>query len=150
MDYQRSITAKDSRKSIDTAKTIFMQNGFAVTKKGDGEYEFSGPGMSSTKENPLTGVSKAHMRQTGHQLKLEAELGSVRGMQWFIWIFPFALGGILFLLFNVARRGESPINWASLWAVSPWAILSPLMSRWMKRRTVRALDVLIENAAQEE
>lgn len=148
MDYQRSISLKtESRKCIDTAKMIFMQNGFLVSKKGEHDFQFTGPGMSSTKENPLVGVSTARIKLNGRQVTLEAELKSVRGMQWFIWIFPFALCGILFLVLNGSRPSGSPINWASLLAVLPWIVLSPWMSRWMKRRTIRALDVLIENAA---
>lgn len=149
MNYQRTIALSNDeiKKSMETAQAIFMQNGFAMTKKGEWDFEFNGPGMHSTKQNPLLGVSRARLKLSGRQLKLEADLGSVRRMQWFILIFPFALGLFIFLLIGAAQKNIQS-GLPVLAAVAPWIVIAPWMSRWMKRRTVRALDTLLENVAQ--
>lgn len=150
MDYQRSIPLSGNpEKSLETAKMIFMQNGFRMKKKGERDLEFIGPGMNSTKECPLLGVSLARIQVSAGHLKMEAELGSARWMQRFLFLFPFALGTILFLSFAAIQKNWS-VGFSAFLSVSPWLILSPIMSRWIRRRTTQALDVLMENAAQEE
>ncbi len=148
MDYQRTLSLQgDAQLALEKAVQIFVQNNFALKKIHSNKMELCGPGMTSTKENPLVGVSKAWLKLSGKQITLEAELGSVRRMQWFIWIFPIALGLFLFLIIGASEknfRNALPV----CWAISPWIVLSPLMSWWMKRRTLRSLNVLLENSAE--
>lgn len=36
-------------------------------------------------------------------------------------------------------------SWAYLFPVLPWVVLSPLVVRWLEKRTRTALDVLVHN-----
>lgn len=149
MDYQRTISiASDSHKAFEFVQSIFVQNNFSLKKIGSDEVELTGPGMNSTHENPLTGIAKAHIKLLGRKIKLEAELGGVRKMQWFLIVFPFCLGLFLFSFFYLQQHSIQPAL-PALYAVSPWIVIGPLMGRWIKNRTLKALDVLLENTTQQ-
>jgi hypothetical protein len=32
--------------------------------------------------------------------------------------------------------------------VAPWIVLLPLMARWMRRRTIRAIELMLQNLSQ--
>ena len=148
MDYQKTITVShDGQKAFEFAQSIFVQNNFSLKKIGSEEVEFTGPGMHSTHENPLTGVAKARIKWRGKTIQLEANLGGVKMMQWFLFLFPPCLGLFLFTIFYLVHHSiQSALP--ALYAVSPWIVIGPLMGRWIKNRTLKALDVLLENTAQ--
>ncbi|MBN2327054.1 MAG: hypothetical protein JXR73_07855 [Candidatus Omnitrophica bacterium] len=149
MEYQRTIALQgESEKAFAFAVNIFVQNNFLMKKLGSGEVELTGPGMNSTHQNPLTGVSRARLKLLRQKIQCEAEFGGVKTMQWFIILFPPGLGLFLFVLFALIQQNLRPALPALL-AVSPWVILGPMMSRWIKRRTEKALDILLDNAAQQ-
>ena len=120
----------------------------------DARLEAEGPGMNSTRENPLTGASRVRIVHRNGQLQLGAELGGVRKMCRFVAFFPMGLGLALAAFFAVLfgmilRQGPSP--WLPavipLFAVAPWPLIAPALSRHITRRTVRALDTLLSNMA---
>lgn len=147
MEYQQSIhVARDGKQAFDHIISMFTRHHFMLTKVNEKEARLKGSGMYSTKQNPLLGVSHAVLRLNGQTLKLEAELGGARFMQRFVMIFPFGLGVALALVFFAISRSYHAL--IALAAVSPWLAIAPIMSRWIRSRTVDALDVLLHNAEQ--
>ena len=71
-------------------------------------------------------------------------------MQWFLYLFPPALGGLLALTFALIPHFPRQASLAPFLAVSPWLIISPLMGRWIRKRTIRAIDTLAHNLTTAE
>ena len=124
--------------------------GFRITQRSEALIEFVGAGMTSTKQSPLTGASGIIVRARGQSLRLEAELGGVQTMSRFVLGFPFVLGlvlvGVFYLVFGQGGDFVTAAI-ATAAAVGPWIVIGPLMARWIKLRTTRALDALLENMA---
>lgn len=130
--------------ALDTARQIFVANGFAV-EVSDSELIAIGPGMNSTSQNPLVGVSRARVVVSKDVVRFVGELGGVRKMQRLVYLLPLALGisfGLIFGLTFSFRTGLS-----ALLPVLPWAIGGPIMSQWLKNRTIQAVEILLQNAA---
>lgn len=114
---------------------------------GENGFELIGPGMRSTHENPLLGVSSGACRIQGPTLELAVEFGGARMMQWFLLCFPIGLGILLALVFSFTIGGWTAITTPQL-AVAPWLVLSPLMSRWIYKRTESTVETAMQNAAE--
>jgi hypothetical protein len=156
----------DPRAVLDSAIATLTHNGFAITQRDAASASLTGPGLTSTKQNAILGASHVLLNVRGNRLEAQAELGGVDRMQRFLMRFPFllALAIGLFLgvgggLFFGAQTGAGfGAPWAPGWswllvtlgismlAVSPWFVLSPLMSRAMRNRTQTALETLVRNA----
>ncbi len=74
MEHSNSITFMGD---VDTARRILMANGFALVAHDDVSMEFTGPGMQSTKQNPILGASRITLEVDREYLRLHAELGGV-------------------------------------------------------------------------
>lgn len=147
MDYEKVLSIKsDPSKILHEAKMVLMQNNFAVSLK-DNALFLIGPGYSSTHQNPLWGISKGELLIRDDQLLFKAELNGVKNLQYFVSIFPFALGGFMSLLFLLIMQDV----WAfvvPLLAVSPWLVISPIMNRIIQTKTVDAIERLLSNLNQ--
>ena len=151
---------------LQAAVLILTTNGFAIINRDENSASLVGPGLNSTKQNPLLGASKIHLELDRQQLRLEAELGGVDSMRKFLMRFPFMLGlglGLLFGVFGGFAFGQQfgvgfGVPWAQGWAwmlvaiggamlpVTPWLFLSPLISNMIQTRTQNALATLVQNA----
>jgi hypothetical protein len=149
MNYERSIEFHgDPVRAFAAASNILMPNNFNLVDKTLGHAAFEGGGMQASWQNPLVGATRIRIEAKGERLILSAYLGGIRFMAWFLFLFPFALALLLSGIF--AAMEVSPFRQMALIAflsVSPWMVLSPLMSLWLKRRTERALDTLLSNLA---
>lgn len=166
-----STSAETARRADDVllaALTILTQNGFAIVSRDKYSASLTGPGLNSTKQNPLLGASAIHLELHGQQLHLDAELGGVDSMRRFLMRFPFMLGLGLGLFFGVVGGvvfgRQFGVGFGVPWAqgvtwmlfavgvamlpVTPWLILSPMMSRTIRSRTENALTTLVTNAVQ--
>jgi len=159
------VTAKGSQtdeRILANAITTLMHHGFRLERRTDNEAELTGPGLTSTKQDPLLGASRVRLQSRDCRLRVNAELGGVQTMRRFLIWFPLILGLTLGLVFSVVgglvlgqQDGPAPaFPWRWLWfgfgtallPVSPWLILSPLMIRWIARRTKNAIETLAHNA----
>jgi hypothetical protein len=156
----------DPKAVLDSAIATLTHNGFAITQRDAASAALTGPGLTSTKQNAILGASRVLLNVRGNRLEAQAELGGVDRMRRFLMRFPFllALGiGLLLgvgggLLFGAQTGTRFGAPWAPGWtwllvtlgismlAVSPWVVLSPLMSRAMRNRTQTALETLVRNA----
>lgn len=162
-----AVTPK-SQNALQAALIPLINNGFAIVNRDENSANLSGPGLNSTRQNPLLGASKIQLKLQGQQLHLDAELGGVDSMQRFLMRFPFILGLSLGLLFGVVSGFTLGgvfgvgfgVPWAQGWTwllvtigvamlpVSPWFFLSPFMSNMIRARTQNALVALVQNAVQ--
>lgn len=172
MNYTRSLKLDGSPDAaILSVLTTLTNNGFQIRKRGDRSASLSGPGLNSTKQNPLLGASEVGVIVEGDQIRLDAELGGMERMQRFVTRFPFLLSFGLALFFiallaiyslvlpigfgPAGRFGPAAgIGWSSCLSIIalvmlpalPWIVISPWMSRHIERRTLTALDTLLGNA----
>jgi len=128
---------------FDKADRILMSNSFQLIQNDDEFHKYKGPGMRSSKQNALLGASEICIKGEDGELHVVAKLGGARNMILFIMIFPFTLLGSLTLLFSV--QGKSLPTHDLLIIALVLLILSPIMSFFMYKRTVRALDVFVGN-----
>lgn len=163
-----AIVTKPSEDVLQAALTILTNNGFAIVNRDKNSAELIGPGLNSTKQNPLLGASKIQLKLRRQQLCLDAELGGVDSMRRFLMRFPFILGLGLGLFFGVVGGfvfgRQFGVGFGVPWAqgltwmcvaiggavlpVTPWLFLSPIMSNRIRTRTQNALATLVQNAIQ--
>lgn len=101
--------------------------------------------MCATKQNPITGISHARITVLPDSIDIIAELGGVKFMQRFLYMFPLALGGCLALIFACIPNFSRHALLMAFLPVVPWIAMSPLMARWVKKRAIRALETLAHN-----
>ena len=139
-EYKYSASYNGSRAAaFDAARAALLALGFEMTTDSEGELHADGPGMHSSQQASLLGVSHIRFRAGSSRIRATATLGGVRKMIAFICVFPPGLA--LFLAAIFALLGQENW-WVAFLAVSPWVILSPLLSRVMQRRTTHAVDAL--------
>lgn len=151
MEIRKTVSFSGSPdRALETARDTLVHQNFKLTATTRTSLEAEGPGMNSTKENPLLGLSRVRVDVTGHELSAVAEAGGVRRL---LTIVSLVLVGVTIMdiaLFSFLpnRNGSGPLHWYyGLAPTAPWIIIMPLMTRWVRRRTNRALDTLLANAA---
>lgn len=166
--YSTSMSHNESTASVvEAVKTILVSNEFRIEEASDRHLVATGPGLNSTKQNPLLGATLIELDVSDHNVELYAELGGVDRMRSFLTQFPWILGsglGLLFASLGSALQGfalpfglgpavgRPDLDWllnglaVGLLPVAPWIIVSPLMSNWIQQRTEHALDTLTANA----
>jgi hypothetical protein len=146
MQYKRSVSFGGSAdKAIEVARLQFMANGFKLDQPSETELVATGHGMHSSRQNPIAGVSHARITVSSHSIDIIAELGGVKFMQKFLYIFPPALGGFLAIVFACIPSFPWHVPLMAFLPVLPWVVISPLMAKWIKNRTTRAVDILAHN-----
>jgi hypothetical protein len=163
-----AVTTKPRDDVLLAALAILTNNGFAIVSRDKNSANLTGPGLNSTRQNPLLGASAIHLEIHDQQLRLDAELGGVDSMRRFLMRFPFMLGlglGLFFGIFGGIVFGQQfgvgfGVPWAqgmtwivlaicvAMLPVAPWLFLSPMMSQMIQRRTQNALTTLVTNAVQ--
>jgi hypothetical protein len=149
MRYETERNYRGSEEAVLAAVEQTLEpNGFRLVESGAGRHAWAGRGMRSSKENPLRGATEIHLRCSGGVLRLHAALGGVRRMAIFVIIFPIVLWSGLTLAPMIASGGDRmSIGWTGMIGVGLWLIVGPLLAWSFRRRTVQALDDLLENAA---
>ncbi|MHC4060609.1 MAG: hypothetical protein ACYSUC_04855 [Planctomycetota bacterium] len=151
MDYQETMPVADAAKALEAVTSIFVQNSFQIVEKSETTVELTGPGMISSRQDPLVGISRIHISQSSGSLSVEAQFDSIRKLIKYIAVFIVGMGVLFVILFGIlfTRQGQplSIIVLISLAPFAPWPVLLPLIMRWLKSRTARALDVLLSNVA---
>ena len=151
---------------LKSAVATLTTNGFKITHYDKTCVALVGPGLNSTKQNPILGASKIVLRLNGKQLKAEVELNGVDAMQRFLIWFPLLLGsglgiffgiggGFLFgQIFGVGFGVPQARGWhwmlvavgGAMIPVSPWLFITPILCRMIRKRTQNAVEVLVRNA----
>ena len=148
MEHRLSIPLRGSPEAaIEAARVQFMANGFRIDQAGDGEIDVTGPGMHNTQQNPIVGVSNAKITVSSSHIDIRAELGGVQFMQRFVYIFPPALCAFLAITFAFVPGSPKHSALMAFGPALPWLLISPIMAKWIKNRTIKALDTLGHNMA---
>lgn len=151
MEYSKTVpfTGRGA-KALDVARSVFVGQGFQIMTSSDYELRVTGPGINSTKENPLKGVTDATVIVRSASIEIKAILGGAEKMKTFLRLFPLGLA-IFFMLIFGALAWSLPdfrrpwIFLIPLLALSPWLFLGPLISRSIEKRTKQAVDTLLSN-----
>jgi hypothetical protein len=126
------------------AKTALLALGFEILPGSSAELRAEGPGMRSTRQSALLGVSEFRFQIAASTLTASATLGGVATMKAFVTLFPPGLILSLVVLFGVLGHG---ISYLGLWLVAPWLVISPLMAALIERRATRAVARLARSMA---
>ena len=146
MEYSTSAVLNVSPEAaIAAACSLFMANGFKVEQPSATEIIAIGPGMQSTSEKAIFGVTRAEISVSSDRVDIHTELGGVQTMRKFLYIFPPVLGASLSLSFFAFLDGPWYVIFVGFAPIFPWVVISPMMVRWIKKRTTKAVDVLIHN-----
>ncbi len=139
----------DSTSAMLAAKNIFMNSGFKIEIINDNELLITGPGMSSTKQNPLCGVTKGWLKITESSVEFFGELGGIEFMKKFIYYFPPMLCvGIMLINILIANFSDNfplPNIFTPLLTLVPWIFISPLVVKKIQKRTIDAIHTALNN-----
>ena len=156
MEYSRSQqVAVDPERLKELAVQMAAAAGFVIEPPLGPAFELRGPGMQSSRQNPLCGASRMRWVQDGRTVTLEAELGGARWMARFVKVFPLALTlglvVVLGIVFGFVLAPQQQImTLATLGAIAVfdtviWLLLGPMMARGIENRTRQALDSYFTN-----
>jgi hypothetical protein len=135
MKYSSSVyIGSQERVDFSPVESTLLPNGFKVEYISENTIKFKGPLMQSTKEAPIRGATHISFKVERGQLQLNAKLGGVLFMSLFVCLFPPVL--VFFI-------GGPNVNYLN--AVWPWLIIGPIAAYWLRYRTVKALNTLLEN-----
>jgi hypothetical protein len=135
-------TAEDA---FSVARTSLLSLGFEVSGISENELHATGPGMHSTQQPDLLGVTTLRLLVDSSSITAMAKLGGAANMKAFVYIFPPALVLTLLLIFSLVGMDVSWLH--ALW-VLPWFLVSPWMGNMIERKTTRAVDRLVRGMAQ--
>lgn len=137
-------------KALEVARTTFLPLGFQIAASSDYELRATGPGLNSTRENPLRGISETTIIVRSSTIEMKATLGGLRKMKMFLTFFPLGMALLFLIVFGTLALSLPVFRHAwifliPLLALSPWIFISPIMIRMIEKRTAQALDTLLNN-----
>lgn len=149
MSYNKEIEIKgDAERALDLARAFFINMGYQVKPNGTDSFQAVGGGLNSTRQHPIWGVSKAELIRHDQRLSIDADLGGIQLLKWFLYLFPPLLALLLFFVFLIIKQHLDYSLLIPFLAISPWIVISPLMVYGLKRRTYKALDTLLINLSE--
>ncbi|NIP25447.1 MAG: hypothetical protein GWN67_23195, partial [Phycisphaerae bacterium] len=122
MDYEKTEPFTGNMdKALEVAKNVFIQHNFQIERDSDSEVEFTGPGMLSSRQNPLVGISRICIRGTRDNLSVEAEFGGIRRLTKYLVLFILGLAIFFLLFFGIifSKQGQS-LNKIILISLAPF------------------------------
>ncbi len=131
--------------AMKTACSLLMANGFRLDQPTETEIIATGPGMQSTSENGIRGVSLANITVSADTIGVHAELGGVQTVRRFLYYGPPALGLLLYPTTLLIPNASWFVYLGVFAPLLPWLIISPLMVMWVKKRTTNAVDTMLHN-----
>jgi hypothetical protein len=136
----------DPDAALSLAKASLLALGFEILPGSNAELRAVGPGMRTTQQPALLGVSEFRFQIAASALTTTATLGGVARMKAFLTFFPPGL--ILSLVVGLAAFGQG-VSHLGLWLALPWIVISPMMAVLIERRTTRAVERLTRSMARE-
>jgi hypothetical protein len=123
-----------------------VPHGFKVDETHVTGCELSGPGMRSSRQNPLCGISHIAMQISDTEIAVAAIYGGILKLQKWLICFLCSMALFFVILFAILfRNRESYSVFIALAPFLPWPVLIPVLIKVFKTRTTQSLDVLLEN-----
>lgn len=151
MEYAKTVpfTGKAAT-ALNIARLTFLPLGFQIAASSDHELRATGPGVNSTRENPLKGISETTIIVRSSAIEMKATLGGIRKLKMFLKLFPLGMMLLFLIVFGVLAWQLPALRHAWIFlipigALAPWIFISPLMIRMIERRTAQAIDTLLNN-----
>lgn len=150
-EYSKTVPfAGRAARALSVAQSAFINQGFEIVANSDYELRVKGPGISSTRQNPLKGVSEASIIIRSSAIEIKAILGGAQKMKTFLRLFPLGMALFFLLVFGVLAWTLPVLRhvWIfliPLAALSPWLFLAPVMGRTIENKTRQAVDTLLSN-----
>ena len=140
----------NAKRALAIAQTTLLASNFVVLSSSETSLQVKGRGTTSTRENPLKGMTEATFIVRNSAIEVSADLGGAQWLKNFLRIMPLAMAGLFLVVFGILAIFVPVFrNWwvylIPLAALSPWVILAPVLSRSMERRTTAAIDDLLSN-----
>jgi len=151
IEYSTSVPYTGSAKrALAVAQTTLVSQNFQITSTSDYELSAKGPGVNSTRENPLKAVTEASFVIRNSAIEFAGVLGGAEKMIRFLRIFPLALGAFFLLLWTIMAITVPVFRhwWIFVIAIAPltpWLVLGPMIGRSIQTRTKAAVDALLAN-----
>ena len=151
IEYLKTVPFPGSAKrALAVAQSTLVALNFQITASSDYELQVTGPGINSTRENPLKAMTKGSFVVRNAAIEVKAVLGGAERMIRFLRIFPLMMA-IFFMIVWGVLAFFLPIF--RLWwvfaiplvALSPWLFLTPMIGRSIQSRTKDAIDSLVSN-----
>ena len=151
LEYSKTVPFRGrAPRALDVARAALVGQSFEIVASGERELRVKGPGMTSTRESPLKGVSEAAFVARDDSIEVRALLGGAEKMKRFLRLFPLGLFLFFLVVFGVLAWQVPVLRHAWIFlipalALSPWLFLAPLIGRSIENRTRQALDTLLSN-----
>lgn len=129
------LTSKENL-DFEIAKLTLLPNEFSIRDLSETTITFAGKGMNSTNQPAVRGATFINIEYTMGALRLNAKLGGVFFMAIFTLLLPISL------MICIPLFVGSPINYP---IIIIWLCISPVVIYWLRYRTVKALDELLES-----
>ncbi len=141
----------DAASAFDIALRTLLPLGFEIESQGSSHLTVKSPGMNSTRQNPLQGISYADFTIEHSSLQVRAELGGVDRLQRFLVLLLLGMGmfdSLVFLglwYFLDKLHAQPWFLIIPLLTFLPWIIIAPLLARWIGKRTRDSLGSLLRD-----
>lgn len=151
IEYSTSVAyTGNPKRALAVAQTTLVSQNFQITSIGEYELSAKGPGINSTRQNPLKAVTQASFVVRNSAIEFTGVLGGAEKMTRFLRIFPLALGAFFLLLWTIMAVAVPVFRhwWIFVIAVAPltpWLVLGPMIGRSIQTRTRAAVDALLAN-----
>lgn len=146
MDYRNTIDVGNPKDALGKLVPILKGYGFEVAAEDSLSVRVNGPGIRSTKRNPLFGIGSLELELNGRSVDVRARIDQVAQLWLTILGLIFVPLLILAVLipFSVQKNGAEYIGVLVLPGnMAMWAVLLPFIIRLQKRRVIRALENMV-------
>jgi hypothetical protein len=142
----------DPHRALEFAATSLTGAGYRIDTRTDSAMILTGPTMLSSNQAPIAGAGHLELQAAGRILRAKADLAGVRFLMRLLGtiIAIVAVIAVITSLFIPAPAGHGRwfMTLIMVAPLCPWPILIPILSSIFHRRTRRAVDALVNNAAK--
>lgn len=150
MSYERSIPFRgDASKAIKAACDTLSANNFRIDSCDASHMKFTSPGMNSSRDNPLRGISNGEIYISAGNINFRGEMNCIRKFRMFLIAFIAGMAILFFVLFGFILKDKvgSKAKYIAPAPFAPWIVLIPAITRGIRKKAERAVDTLLHNAA---
>ena len=159
MQYETQIEVRSDEEAVlARSAEILISCGFHIALQNENQLTLRGPGMRSTKQNPILGATEITLRRSHTmrgKLDVSADLGGVRWMCNFMTYFPpLLIGGLMtihlvianFVLNNMPQGLFNKLLAGAVFMLFLFLCLGQILGRRIRQNTENAIDACIRDA----